>query len=244
MNLKLAFAATALAFHASAFPQTQPAVGVSPALEVQRLAPQLLQFLGSQTNFQSLVSGLSQGSAVTLISATADGFTQIVSFTPAGGLTAVQIAQTLEAARQQLISRGIATPSAEQVGVTLMGGTLPTALGPVAVNGVVANPAAAASSAAGSTSTTLPRVVNSLVIQIVPTPTAAGAVSTPNTSSTPVTRNTSDSPLIRNTSDSSPAATPSTTTPGATTPAPAAATAPLATPAAPGVQPRFGAAPR
>jgi hypothetical protein len=62
---------------------------------------------------------------------------QIVNFTPLGTMSALQIAQTLETARQALISRGIATPTAQQIGATLIGGLLPTALGTVQVTGLV-----------------------------------------------------------------------------------------------------------
>ena len=84
----------------------------------QGLAPQLVVFAGSQQNFQSLVDGLAAGVPVTLVTQSADGSTQTTTFTPNGTLTAAQVAQTLEAARQQLISRGIAAPTAEQIGVT------------------------------------------------------------------------------------------------------------------------------
>lgn len=105
--------------------------------EVQGIAPQLVAFAGSTQNFQSLVDGLATGQPVTLVTQTPDGFTQTVTFTPVGTLTPLQIAQTLEAARQQLISRGVAAPSAQQIGITLAGGTLPTTAGNVQVTGLV-----------------------------------------------------------------------------------------------------------
>lgn len=131
---------------------TQPVTGVLPqssttaadaqrgaltAQQVQQLAPQLLTFSGSAANFQSLVNGLLLGTPVTLTTPGTDGFTQTVTFTPAGGSSAQQIAQTLEAARQQLIAQGIGTPTGEQIGVTLMGGTLGTATGNQAVTATI-----------------------------------------------------------------------------------------------------------
>jgi len=87
--------------------QTGP---VPIALEVQRLAPQLVSFAGSQANFESLVTGLALGLPVTLTTAGADGVTQTVSFVPPGGALSspAEIARVLEAARQQLIASGIA----------------------------------------------------------------------------------------------------------------------------------------
>ena len=69
---------------------------VPPELTVQRLAPQLVAFAGSQSNFQNLVSGLAAGTPVQLVSVLPDGSAQIVSFTPTVELTPQQIAQTLE----------------------------------------------------------------------------------------------------------------------------------------------------
>ena len=134
----------ALALSTNAFPQalkvqTLPAqTQVSPALEVQRLAPQLVAFAGGDANFQNLVNGLAAGTLVTLSTALPTGGTQAVTFTPSGSMTALQIAQTLETVRQSLIARGIATPTAQQLATALVGGALPTALGTTQVNGVVA----------------------------------------------------------------------------------------------------------
>jgi hypothetical protein len=99
---------------------------VSPPLTVQRTAPQLVAFAGSQINFQNLVTGLAQGTAVQLVTLLPDGITQIVTFTPAAPLAPDQIAQVLETARQRLIGLGISSPTAEQLAITLMGGVVPT----------------------------------------------------------------------------------------------------------------------
>ena len=115
---------------------------VAPALEVQRLAPQLVQFAGSDVNFQNLVNGLSFGVPVTLTTAIAPGVTQVVSFTPSGTMTPLAIAQMLENARQLAIGNGIATPTAQQLGVILNGGALPTAVGTTPVNGLIGGSAA------------------------------------------------------------------------------------------------------
>ena len=124
--------------------QTLPtATAISTALEVQRLAPQLVAFVGSDANFQNLVNGLATGTTVTLTTASATGAPQIVTFTPIGTMTAQQIAQTLEGVRQSLISRGIAVPTGQQLATALTGGALVTPAGTTAVNGVVATTTAA-----------------------------------------------------------------------------------------------------
>jgi hypothetical protein len=114
--------------------QTAPNTG---SQQVLGLAPQLSAFAGSDANFQALVNGLLQGIPVTLTTLTADGFLQTVTFTPAGALSVADVARLLEAARQQLISRGIANPTAQQIGIVLTGGQLPAPSGATQVNGLV-----------------------------------------------------------------------------------------------------------
>jgi hypothetical protein len=108
---------------------------------------------------------------VTLVTLTPEGFTQTVTFTPAAAMTALDIARTLELARQNLIARGIGRPTAQQLAVALAGGALPTAVGALPVVG--------------------------LVPIVVPASTAASASIAPAprfTSDSPQLRNTSDSP--------------------------------------------------
>jgi hypothetical protein len=130
----------ALSLSAPALPQS----ATNPAIQqVQLLAPQLLGFAGSAANFESLVNGLTQGTPVTLTTVGADGSVQIVTFAPSTTLTSSDAARILETARQALISRGIATPSAQQLAVSLLGGALPTALGTTPVTGVLTGNAGA-----------------------------------------------------------------------------------------------------
>src|SRR3954467_10415129 len=112
--------AAALFAPAAGFAQAQQNFSV----QVQGLAPQLLAFAGSPANFQSLVNGLAQGVPITLVGTTAEGLQQTATFTPSGTMSSVQIAQTLEQARQALITRGIAAPTPEQIGVARVGGPL------------------------------------------------------------------------------------------------------------------------
>jgi hypothetical protein len=137
--LKPLAAVLALALSAVASAQTTTTTTtVSPgSQQVQLLAPQLVAFSGSIGNFDSLVTGLTQGTPVTLTSIGADGVIQIVTFVPGSPLPAADVARTLETARQNLIARGIATPTAQQLTVALVGGTLTTPAGNNALSGVL-----------------------------------------------------------------------------------------------------------
>ena len=115
MKRMLFLCAALLAPIASYAQATQFQIAADPSLEVRRLAPQLVAFAGGEVNFANLVNGLALGLPITLTSTVSPGATQVVSFTPTGTMTATQIAQTLENARQALISRGVATPSAQQI---------------------------------------------------------------------------------------------------------------------------------
>ena len=105
--------------------------------QVQLLAPQLVAFAGSDANFQSLVSGLTQGTPVTLTTLGTDGTLQIVTFAPNILLSAADTARLLETARQSLISRGIAAPTGQQLATSLLGGSLTTSLGTTPVTGLL-----------------------------------------------------------------------------------------------------------
>jgi hypothetical protein len=226
---------------------------VPPTVTVQQLAPQLVPFAGSPLNFQSLVNGLAAGGPVQLVSVLPNGFSQVVTFTPTAALAPADIARVLETARQQLISLGIGTPTAEQIGFTLMGGVVPTPLGGTPVAGALRpNPPSVAaqiqqgnaaggttSATPGSTTTsatpaapgaplaTTPPVTSAVNVQLVPTPTTAPAATAPA-----ATAPAASAPAVqRQTSDS-------LTAPGATSRSPAAsisATPPAAAaPTAPG----------
>lgn len=223
------------------------------SLEVQRLAPQLVDFAGSQANFDSLVRGLSEGLPVSLVSSTPDGLTQTVTFTPSTTLSSLDIARTLEQARQQLIARGIGAPSAEQIGVTLVGGALPTALGTTAVNGVLpaqsassaqanGQASAGASTAPGIVPARVPNAAADLTVSVqpsAPASAAAGASTDSGTLTRIPPRFTSDSTVLGNTSDS-PIPAPVINTPAVSLGAIPAA--PGATPGALGASPRTAGA--
>ena len=201
-------AALAIACH-GAMAQTETASTVPAPLAVQRLAPQLIAFAGSDANFQNLVNGLANGTPVQLTTTLSNGFSQTVTFTPTPLGSPAQIAQILEAARQQLIGLGIGTPTAEQIGFTLMGGLVPTPLGGTQVGGL-ANAQATTSApsraaqiqqqaGAGATAaTTAPSVTSAVNVQT--TPTAATATTT-----LAAPRQTSDSLIAPGATSRSPA---------------------------------------
>jgi hypothetical protein len=180
---------------------------VPPAVNVQRLAPQLVPFAGSEANFQSLANGLAGGTLVQLLTVLPNGFVQSVTFTPTVALTPTQVAQALETARQQLIGLGIGAPTAEQLAFALMGGVVPTAIGGTQVSGVLnpqgtaqppqtlPSPAAQiqsqASAGATAPTTTTSGITNSVNVQT--TPGIAGA--TVFGTATQPRPNTSDSPI-------------------------------------------------
>jgi len=176
--------------------QTETATTVPAPLAVQRIAPQLVAFAGSEANFQNLVNGLANGSAVQLSTTLSNGFSQTVTFTPTALGSPTQIAQILEAARQQLIGLGIGAPTAEQIGFTLMGGLVPTPLGGTQVGGL-ANAQATTSApsraaqiqqqaGAGASAATTPSITSAVNVQTTPT-----AAATTTTVAAP--RQTSDS---------------------------------------------------
>jgi len=126
-------AIAALCFGAAVTAQT-----TSPAAtQVQLLAPQLVAFSGSSANFESLVNGLTQNTPVTLTTVGADGLVQIVTFLPGTTLSAADTARLLETARQNLIVRGVATPTAQQLATALVGGSLQTSAGLGPINGLL-----------------------------------------------------------------------------------------------------------
>jgi hypothetical protein len=212
---------------------------VPPAVAVQQLAPQLLAFAGSSANFQSLVNGLSQGAPVQLFTTLPNGFVQTVTFTPTAAMTPVQIAQVLEGARQQLIGLGIAAPTAEQLGFTLMGGVVPTALGGQQVPGVLNpnfNPANPPSPAAqlqqqnavgGATTSTVPAtspipgITNGVNVRLTP-----GAALTSSTNTQPPPRFTSDSTIPPGATSRSPAPLTSASPPPSAPTSPGAGSSP------------------
>jgi hypothetical protein len=206
---------------------------VSPVTQVAGLAPQVIQFVGGDTNFQNLVNGLAFGLPVTLSTGIAPGITQLVTFTPIGGpLTPPQIAQTLESARQVAITNGITAPTAVQLSSILTGGTLATPAGTTPVTGLVGG--TAVSTAVATSNTTV-------------SPAAAMQQGQSfNTSDSPFPRGVSDTVTTTPTTrlDTTGTAAAPRIIPGTTAPTTTPATGTAGTAAAGATTPRFGIAPR
>ncbi|HET7672684.1 MAG TPA: hypothetical protein VFK84_19905 [Burkholderiales bacterium] len=199
---KVLLAITTLVVMGTAHAQTtQLQTGVPPALEVQRLAPQLVLFAGGDVNFTNLVNGLAFGVPVTLTTPLQTGLTEIVTFTPAGAMTPLAIAQMLESARQTLISRGVAVPTAQQLAIVLAGGTLTTATGTTQVTPLITTPATLNTAATNSS------------------PSLLGSGTTlRNTSDSPLSRGISDTPATFANSQAAPPAPLATPAPATTAP--------------------------
>ena len=205
MPLRLVVAAAlAVVCHGAAAQAT-----ISPVVSVQQIAPQLVTFAGSQINFESLVNGLALGTPVQLVSVLPTGATQTVTFTPSGTLNANQIARVLEATRQQLIGLGISSPTAQQLGAALVGGTVPTAFGGSPVAGAL-NPGSAAGAGA-----TAPSPARQLQVQIQP-----GGVPSAPASTSAFPGSLSTSPIAAGTTSRSPVEPASVTPPVAAPPLP------------------------
>jgi hypothetical protein len=213
--------------------QTESTASVPAPLAVQRLAPQLVTFAGSDANFQNLVSGLAAGTQVQLVTTLTNGLTQTVTFTPAATSSPTTIAQILETARQQLIGQGIGTPTAEQIAFTLMGGVVPNPFGGTQVSGLV-NPAAPAANTSTSAASPARQMqqqsAGAGATAPVTTPSATPATTSVNVQTTP-TPVTSTTVLPRQTSDSTtaPGATSRSTATSSATPVPATTVNPVPT---------------
>jgi len=130
-------AVAAFALGPAALAQTTSVTFSPSTQQVQFVAPQLISFAGSTGNFESLVSGLTTGTAVTLATVGADGALQVVTFTPAKAVPPGDAARLLETARQNLIARGVAAPTGAQIAASLMGGTITTVSGTSTLTGVL-----------------------------------------------------------------------------------------------------------
>ena len=101
----------------------------------------------AQTHFtpvttQTLMNGLNSGRPVVITTPLAGGYLQTVSFVaPSGPMPHAKAARMIELAQKDLAARGIEKPTALQIAVTLLGGTLPTPYGDVQVPGLLPKPA-------------------------------------------------------------------------------------------------------
>jgi hypothetical protein len=95
-----------------------------------RISSDFTSFAGSTQNSDALVSGLRNGSSITLASTDAKGVTTTTTFDPPTGKMGYgNVYTSLALAKQNLANVGITDPTAQQLQASLMGGTVTTSSG-------------------------------------------------------------------------------------------------------------------
>lgn len=100
----------------------------APAADASRLSSQYATWAGSKSNAESLVSGLRNGSSVTLVTVNPDNTKSIAGFTAQTRMSPEEVSAALASAKSSLARMGIRQPSADQIQSALVGGevTLPS----------------------------------------------------------------------------------------------------------------------
>lgn len=133
-SLAASLAACGAASQASAAPQQATTnTAPQPSPESSRLAERYAAFLGGRANADAVVSGLRNGSSVTLVTGGADRNVNLAGFTPPGAMSDTQINNALGSAQRALTRLGIHKPSAEQIQAALIGGEVTQPNGNVAL---------------------------------------------------------------------------------------------------------------
>lgn len=95
-----------------------------------KISSDFTTFAGSSSNSDALVTGLRNGTPITLTSTDAKGVTTSTTFTPATGKMGYgNVYTSLALAKQQLAGMGITEPTAQQIQAALNGGTITTPSG-------------------------------------------------------------------------------------------------------------------
>ena len=103
-----------------------------------RISADFSAFAGSTANSDALVTGLRNGTAITLATTDAKGATTSTTFTPPTGKMGYgNVYTSLALAKQQLASIGITEPTAAQLQAALVGGTVTTSAGQTTLTGVL-----------------------------------------------------------------------------------------------------------
>lgn len=98
-----------------------------------RISSEFSSFAGSTANSDALVTGLRNGTAITLTTTDAKGTSTATTFTPSTGKMGYgNVFISLALAKQQLASLGITQPTAQQLQAALAGGTITTSSGKTA----------------------------------------------------------------------------------------------------------------
>jgi hypothetical protein len=94
----------------------------APAGDTARIASQYSSWAGSRANAEALITGLRNGSTVSLVTTGPDRGVHLAGFTPAGSMSAANINSALAGAQRSLSRIGITQPTAEQIQAALIGG--------------------------------------------------------------------------------------------------------------------------
>lgn len=127
-----ATAACLAALFGAAQAQTAPAAD-AVSRYAQRIGGQYQDFAGSMTNLESLAGGLRHGSEVTLT----HGADTVVFVPPTGPMGYGNVTHALDLATRQLALAGVTQPTPQQIEAAMMGGTITTPRGDVALQGVL-----------------------------------------------------------------------------------------------------------
>ena len=110
--------AAALAFAANAMAAT------APSSETNRLMSQYMDWAGGKPNAEALVTGLRDGSPITIVTSGADRTVSIAGFTPTAPMSYSSVSSALAGAQRSLSRIGITRPTAEQIQAALIGGEI------------------------------------------------------------------------------------------------------------------------
>ena len=94
-----------------------------------RLSSQYTAWAGSKANADALVSGLTRGSSITLVTSGPNGSASLAGFTPSRPMSHGEARSALASAQQSLARLGISKPTAEQIQAALIGGDVVVANG-------------------------------------------------------------------------------------------------------------------
>ncbi len=109
---------------------TTTTTSTAQSVPLNRLATEYTTLAGSQTNAESLVSGLRNGTEITLTSTSSGGQTTTSTFTPATGKMGVgNVNISLALASASLQQAGITNPTPAQLQAALNGGTVTNSSG-------------------------------------------------------------------------------------------------------------------
>ena len=93
-----------------------------PQGDLARLSSQYASWAGSKANADALVSGLTNGSSITLVTSGPNGATSLAGFKPSRSMSPADARAALASAQQSLARLGISKPNAEQIQAALIGG--------------------------------------------------------------------------------------------------------------------------